>query len=329
MSWFTLSIDPVAFSYSAIKVSSEGLMPELPKLVSELGVEYLGVIYFIFLLGLFFGCFYYKEKNLLSSLLQVACVLFTVLGVYMSFLACLLWTLPVDSVIERVRDGSFGDSFGTLNTLFSGLAFSGVIITIFMQKADLVDTRKQNGKQQTESQFYNLFNLQQQVINGFDLHIETAGSSIKTVQGRDCFRNWRKKLDHRYQGLLTKVRNPSAASQQAYQSVLKSHLGDLGLYFRSLYAVFRFIDTVAIADRRHFALVVRSLLSDYELLFLFYNCLSPKGERFVKYAEQYALFDNLDVLLLLNKVDVALMDVSVYGQNQEALSIHASLSVVK
>ncbi|MNH16762.1 hypothetical protein D3C76_1537490 [compost metagenome] len=112
----------------------------------------------------------------------------------------------------------------------------------------------------------------------------------------------------------------------AYDSVLQAHLGDLGLYFRSLYAVFRYIETTAIEDRKHFALVVRSLLSDYELIFLFYNCLSDKGSKFKVYAEKYALFDNLDVGLLLSVDDVALMSVEAFGENEEALNIKSIFS---
>lgn len=35
------------------------------------------------------------------------------------------------------RRGQFGDMFGALNTLFSGLAFAGVLATIAMQRRDL------------------------------------------------------------------------------------------------------------------------------------------------------------------------------------------------
>ncbi|WP_415879784.1 hypothetical protein [Methylomonas sp. TEB] len=38
---------------------------------------------------------------------------------------------------------AFGDSFGLLNTLFTGLAFSGLIIQIWMQREDLTQSRKQ------------------------------------------------------------------------------------------------------------------------------------------------------------------------------------------
>ena len=46
--------------------------------------------------------------------------------------------------------GVFGDSFGALNTLFSGLAFAGIILTIFMQKEELKLQRKELKMQREE-----------------------------------------------------------------------------------------------------------------------------------------------------------------------------------
>ena len=39
--------------------------------------------------------------------------------------------------------GTFGDAFGALNTLFSGLAFVGIIYTIFLQRKELALQRKE------------------------------------------------------------------------------------------------------------------------------------------------------------------------------------------
>lgn len=39
--------------------------------------------------------------------------------------------------------GTFGDSYGSLNTLFTGFAFSGLIISIFIQLLELRQTRKE------------------------------------------------------------------------------------------------------------------------------------------------------------------------------------------
>jgi hypothetical protein len=48
--------------------------------------------------------------------------------------------------------GSFGDSFGVLNTLFSGFAFSGVILSLWMQRNELQLQRKELRLQRNELQ---------------------------------------------------------------------------------------------------------------------------------------------------------------------------------
>ena len=43
--------------------------------------------------------------------------------------------------------GTYGDSYGSLNTLFTGLAFAGLIISIFIQLLELRQTRKELAEQ--------------------------------------------------------------------------------------------------------------------------------------------------------------------------------------
>jgi hypothetical protein len=48
--------------------------------------------------------------------------------------------------------GTFGDTFGALNALFSGLAFTGVIVTILIQRTELKNQRIELQLQRTEMQ---------------------------------------------------------------------------------------------------------------------------------------------------------------------------------
>lgn len=66
---------------------------------------------------------------------------------YAILLIYLAW--PIDEISIN-KAGSFGDSFGILTSLFSALAFSGMIITILLQKEELglqrqelADTRRE------------------------------------------------------------------------------------------------------------------------------------------------------------------------------------------
>jgi hypothetical protein len=51
---------------------------------------------------------------------------------------------------DWAKSGTFGDTFGALNALFSGLAFTGVIVTILIQRTELNHQRTELGLQRDE-----------------------------------------------------------------------------------------------------------------------------------------------------------------------------------
>ena len=267
-----------------------------------------------------------REKSNAGLVIALGVIAVFVLYVgYYHFLYSGYALIDGGSELKGVRSGSFGDAFGTLNALFSGLAFPGVLITLYYQRKDLEKSQAQNIRQQAESQFYNMLSLQQQVVQGFDLH--RKGNSPHTIQGRDCFRDWQSKMIIRYSDLYLEFRGRPdiVRGLEAFDKVFKNNQGDLGLYFRSLYSVFKFIDGVDCAQRKHLGAVARSLLSDYELVFIFYNCLTPKGRKFNRFANEYKLFDNLDVELLLKKEHVVHADKLSLGSNEAALTIRGAV----
>lgn len=55
-------------------------------------------------------------------------------------LVFIIWTtsyILIFLFIEKDRHGTFGDTFGAINSLFSGLAFAGIIYTILLQRKEL------------------------------------------------------------------------------------------------------------------------------------------------------------------------------------------------
>lgn len=252
----------------------------------------------------------------LGSYWKFAIVLSVVFCIYAAFFVLLLWDEPFGLIAEKMREGTFGDSFGTLNTLFSGLAFSGVLITMLFQRKDLSETRAQIAHQQIESQFYSMLSLQQEVVRNFDLQRGHDGAVVS--QGRDCFKNWTAGIIHYYKKAKGTHEERVA---QGVEDLLVQHKADLGLYFRSLYSVFRFVYNCEHKERAQFGLVVRSLLSDHELVVLFYNSLGSRGIKFRKYIYEFALFDNLEVELLLDKADVNRFGFQAYGSNRSILEM--------
>lgn len=254
-------------------------------------------------------------------------------------LSILFIYLMFDNGTDR---GTFGDSFGGINSLFSGLALGGIIYTIFLQKnelslqrEELKETREefkiQNETlrlQRFENTFFNLLTLHHQIVDSMDTDIKkekiidyylpqpraTAKEYERVVlRGRDVFKE-------KYGSLIEVLNKNNADFTTSYLQVYEVVQTDFGHYFRNLYRIIKLIDetefhTVKEIFKPHFnnqnqdianyqganynarykyTSMVRAQLSDYELLWLFYNCLSTNGsERFKPYVETYSLLKNM------------------------------------
>ena len=78
-----------------------------------------------------------EEKNRIIPLhnLMILVVLVWLISALMCWFFFLDWT----------KSGTFGDTFGAINSLFSGLALAGIIYTIYLQKIELSLQRKELG----------------------------------------------------------------------------------------------------------------------------------------------------------------------------------------
>ncbi len=259
-----------------------------------------------------------------------------VLLIFLIYAGALVWTIwPVDE-FTVAKSGTFGDSFGVLTALFSGLAFAGLLITIFYQREDLgltkeelKLTREEIKAQHLETTFFHMLRLQQDIVSGIDLQRQTDGGQQET-RGRDCFKVFVKRINRFYEDAMKAT--PQAPVDDlvraAYQTLWEKSQSDLGHYFRSLYNVFKYISEHDFTDKKQYGNIARAQLSDFELVILLYNCTSRNGANFIKYSKEFAIFDNLDVSLLIEESHVDLLPIETYGNNKEAITIHSSRSAV-
>lgn len=223
--------------------------------------------------------------------------------------------------------GTFGDMFGAINALFSGLAFSVLIYTMILQRIELRLQRKelrntraelagqkeqmeiQNStmrRQRFEQTFFNLLNLHLSIINALEL--EDAGINQITVTGRTSFPY-----------LLANVRSIASVAPGSLSSVdgcfeavswIANHLNPvaniLDQYTSVVGQIARFIDTSDLTskEKHAYAAIFQSTLSNDEKILLFYIGLSPSGQQRLKpYIERYALLTNIrDTNMLTTQV---------------------------
>lgn len=105
---------------------------------------------------------------------------------------------PEDSKEYLSDRGTFGDKFGFINSLFSGLALTGIIISIYfqqyelsLQRDELKQTRKEFKNQNFQTTFFNLLKTQRQIAEEIDCHIWNLKSynqeESKHIIGRSFF----------------------------------------------------------------------------------------------------------------------------------------------
>ena len=85
----------------------------------------------------------------------------------------LLYGLSLSPESENTR-GIFGDMFGAVNAVFSGLAFAGIILSLYMQRIELKIQRKELKLTRKEVKKTNKqFRLQNQTmeLQKFEKHI--------------------------------------------------------------------------------------------------------------------------------------------------------------
>lgn len=259
------------------------------------------------------------NKKYIWALIVIAAVVVLVV-LYRPFL--IYMDVPTDKL------GVFGDSFGALTALFSGLAFVGLIITIIMQgdelklqREELRLTRKTLDAQRGEMQKQNKTLIKQRFENTFfkmlgllDACIEDAKQrhvrlhliSGEVVTGRDAVRALYKMfydyyLQERKEGsdtpeLKEECKNKEGISKE-YQKFYEENEGNLGQYYRVLYNIFKLVKRTKFTKKEKlvYTNLVRARLSKYELLLIFYNCLSPLGEKkMAPLIRDYKILKHLD-----------------------------------
>ncbi|MDH0348700.1 putative phage abortive infection protein [Aeromonas dhakensis] len=99
------------------------------------------------------------------SILLIGILAF-VFSVWMYYPDLILYFQARSYVTENTGLGEFGDMYGSLNTLFSGLAFSAVVVTLLLQKQQLSISQQELRLTREEmSSQSDLFAIQTQVMN--------------------------------------------------------------------------------------------------------------------------------------------------------------------
>ncbi|MCF1486082.1 hypothetical protein LZ838_01755 [Pseudomonas sp. AA27] len=207
----------------------------------------------------------------------------------------IVMTLPVTRYsIESA--GTFGDSFGALNSLFTGLGFAGLLVTIFLQREDLKLTRLELSEtrneiksqsetfrqQQFEESFYRLLTLYK--ANLEQVSVKSGRTPEERIHGVTALRQKQKKFDEAcatQRGLqFPSAEKPQEQEDYAYHLYLicNSNLPQQARYMETLSSLLMLIekDCYSASRREYYLNILSSQFTTHEVKYMFYQAfLNP------------------------------------------------------
>jgi len=224
------------------------------------------------------------------------------------------WSLIVDipGWSPTIR-GQFGDMFGAVNSLFSGLAFAGVIIAIVLQSRELelqrlelklnrkelkattdqlqgqkeqMELQNENlRKQNFENTFFQMMKLHLAILE----HLSYCGS--QSTEGIGKYNN---DLGAKINKITSNSEQYNDQIKEKIVSSIKSNYNIYGNYIRNVLEILREIEEDCIFHKEKYLSIFKSQLNyeEFELIFLFGIASYPDHQLKTR-LERLSFFQNI------------------------------------
>lgn len=182
--------------------------------------------------------------------------------------------------------GSWGDSFGPLNVLFSAMGFAAVLVTLLMQSEAIQNQQNDQHKQRFDLSFFELVSLMQSLRSRISYRY-SEGYATARGNGQRAIRNDHEAIKIAVIELRYWIRNSGngQASKANFVAIYDRYVhnryeSNLGPYFRILYTIMRRIKEdkfLSVQEKARYGNLLRSQLTSYEIFLISVNALSPRS----------------------------------------------------
>lgn len=240
---------------------------------------------------------------------------FILVFIFLYFVFLISMTLPISQYsIEKA--GQLGDSFGIVNSLFSGLAFIALVITIYLQQQDTRETKKEAQKQNFENIFFKMIDLYNNVVKDLILirkkhiyDINPDGTEEYKYNEYEILGVKLYKPEKDYKGKevlpellnlfsfylkLIEIKRIIVKKERTYENFHDEFESNIGHYFGTIYQILNFIDNSKIENKTTYANLFRAQFSKQELELLFYHGTSQIAlAKFTPLLIRFEFFEHL------------------------------------
>lgn len=265
------------------------------------------------------------------------------LGVFITIFALFYFSIKIETPLNEMGDfmsGTVASIWSLAGLFFIYVAFIGQKVQILHQQMEIMHSQlelkytrfelegqkkemiEQNNTlkiQRFENTFFSMLSLHHRIVENVDLTYYPNGRGLK---GRDAFRFIFETLT------MLMSQNVDKDFKIIYLEEYEQLRTHLGHYFRNIYRIIKLVDNLEIkttnrkkkSDKDNYQLrysytsILRAQLSDFEILLLFYNCLTSNGSKRLKpFIEKYSLLNNITSDLLHDQQLMKLYEPNAYG----------------
>lgn len=182
-------------------------------------------------------------------------------------------TWPIDEWSVN-KAGVFGDSFGVINSLFSGLAFAGLIITILLQRQELSESREIFKAQKFDDAFYRLLDFYKKNLNEISITDNDEGKTYNGIGGLTYLLSKLSLENQKHLPYLREKETEKIYKYYMYKEVVRI-LMPQARYLGTIESILTLIqnDIYLDVDRKFYIKLLASQLTVHEVKYLFYQCL--------------------------------------------------------
>jgi hypothetical protein len=170
------------------------------------------------------------------------------------------------------------------------------------QKEALDEANKFASRQQFDNQFFQMLSLHNQIKSSLRTKAFDIGFSETEFKDIGFFHFVSQEISDQNEHIsgwdeLNKKVYDIQNLVSSFETIYFRRKAELGHYFRNLFHLIRIVDEsscLTSEDKVQYIKLIRSQLSQYELVLISYNGLTSRGEKIKSYIEKYRLLKNID-----------------------------------
>jgi hypothetical protein len=231
------------------------------------------------------------------------------LSIYTSFILT-LWFLIFGGIFGGDIDSPDFEKIKILQIFISGIA---VPLLTFGTSLFIIETFENTTLQNISNNFFKLIDQNRKILDSVNSDSSHLSPEDIKSKGKDFFddlcdriaRDYESVIDQNVEYLENLDENLRAKTENKkgidllvviYDFYFHIHQSDLRHYFENLFYIVRYIDKsrIRVDEKVEFIKILRSQLSNYEILLLAYYGLHHYGNEFRQYIEKYELLKSLN-----------------------------------